>query len=180
MRTAMMASQALDDASRWLMGQMPQMRAVMARHLVKRAAFGELLEAADLRHVKLGVGHLAVIVELDGDLGVAFDAGYRIDGDALHAAPSKSPTTEAEFWFFFSFFSGFSSLNFRRFGRAARGEQVARPNAFWMALGPPAADRPGHSGEIHLDEVVRRPRLLQQRGTPVGGNAAFCASAPST
>ena len=30
MRTAMMASQALDEASRWLTGQMPQMRAVMA------------------------------------------------------------------------------------------------------------------------------------------------------
>ena len=30
MRTAMMASQAFDDASRWLTGQMPQMRAVMA------------------------------------------------------------------------------------------------------------------------------------------------------
>ena len=29
MRTAMMASQALDEASRWLTGQMPQMRAVI-------------------------------------------------------------------------------------------------------------------------------------------------------
>ena len=30
MRTAMMASQALEEASRWLTGQMPQMRDVMA------------------------------------------------------------------------------------------------------------------------------------------------------
>ena len=29
MRTAMISSQALDEASRWLTGQMPQMRAVM-------------------------------------------------------------------------------------------------------------------------------------------------------
>ena len=27
---------------------------------------------------------LPVIVKMDGDLGVAFDAGYRIDGDAFH------------------------------------------------------------------------------------------------
>ena len=30
MRTLMMASQALTEASRWLIGQMPQMRAVIA------------------------------------------------------------------------------------------------------------------------------------------------------
>ena len=29
MRTAMIASQAFDEASRWLTGQMPQMRAVI-------------------------------------------------------------------------------------------------------------------------------------------------------
>ena len=44
------------------------------RHLVKRPAFGELLEAAHLGDVELRVGDLARVVEIDRDLGVAFDA----------------------------------------------------------------------------------------------------------
>ena len=55
-----------------------------ARHLVERAAFGELLEAADLGHLKLGIRDLAGVVELNRDLGMAFDAAYRLNCDALH------------------------------------------------------------------------------------------------
>ena len=75
MRTAMMASQAFEEASRWLTGQMPQMRAVMDGHLVERPALGEFLEAAHLGHVQLRAVDLALVVELDRDFGVAFDAG---------------------------------------------------------------------------------------------------------
>ena len=62
---------------------MPQMRAVMPGHLPKAAAFAELLKAAELDHVKTRVGHLAIVVQLDRDLGVAFDAGDRVDRDRL-------------------------------------------------------------------------------------------------
>jgi len=54
-------------------------------HLVERPAFGELLEAANLRDMKLGARHLAVFAEMNRDLGMAFDASYRIDRDAFHA-----------------------------------------------------------------------------------------------
>ena len=58
----MMASHAFTEASRWLTGQMPQMRAVMAGHLVVRTAFDELLEAAHLGDVELSGRHLPVVV----------------------------------------------------------------------------------------------------------------------
>ena len=51
------------------------------RHLVERAALAELLEAAELGDVEVGVGDLAGVVEVDGDLGVALDAGDRVDDD---------------------------------------------------------------------------------------------------
>src|ERR1017187_7360778 len=54
------------------------------RHLVKRAALGELLETADLRHLEPRVGDVAGVVQLDGDLGVAFNAAHRLDRNALH------------------------------------------------------------------------------------------------
>ncbi len=62
-----------------------------AGHLVKRAAFTELLKAAHLGDVKVRVLDLALGVELDGDLAVAFEAGYGIDGDGLgHDSGSKA------------------------------------------------------------------------------------------
>ena len=54
-----------------------------AGHLVERPAFGEFLEAAHLGHVKVCVFHLALGVQLDGDLAVSFKAGDGIDGDGL-------------------------------------------------------------------------------------------------
>src|SRR5664279_5990036 len=55
-----------------------------SRHFVERPAFGELLETAYLRHLELRIGNIAGVVQLDGDLGVAFDAAHRLDRNALH------------------------------------------------------------------------------------------------
>ena len=44
-------------------------------------ALDEALEAAELDDVEAGLGHLAGVVELDGDLAVALDPGDRFDGD---------------------------------------------------------------------------------------------------
>jgi len=82
-RTAMMASQAFTEASRWLTGQMPQMRAVMDASR-SRAGLGELLEAADLGHVELRSRDLPLVVEPDRDLGVALDPRDGVDRDLLH------------------------------------------------------------------------------------------------
>ena len=57
-----------------------------AGHLVERPALGETLKAAHLGDVKVRVLDLALAVELDGDLAVAFQARYRIDGDGLGLA----------------------------------------------------------------------------------------------
>ena len=61
------------------------------RHLVERPAFAELLEAAHLRHVKLRAGDAALVVEIDGDLGVSLDAGHDVDGNLLHDRFSQRP-----------------------------------------------------------------------------------------
>jgi hypothetical protein len=52
------------------------------RHLVKRAPFAQFLEAAKLRHVKAGFLDPAVLIQLERNLGMAFDARNRIDDDA--------------------------------------------------------------------------------------------------
>jgi hypothetical protein len=58
-----------------------------AGHLVERPALGELLKAAHLGDVEVRVLHLALVVELDGDLAVAFEARNGIDGDGLAHDP---------------------------------------------------------------------------------------------
>src|ERR1035441_215494 len=58
-------------------------------HLIKRAAFGKLLEAAHLGHVKMGVGDVPGIVQIDIDFGVPFDASDGIDDKFSHG---RSPT----------------------------------------------------------------------------------------
>ena len=55
-----------------------------ARHLVKGMTLSELLETTHLGDVKFGVGDVSLIVKLDRDLGVSFDAAHGFDGDALH------------------------------------------------------------------------------------------------
>ncbi len=60
------------------------------RHLVDRTTLGDPLEAPELGHVELGVDHLARVVEVNGDLGVAFDPGDRVDDDRLcHGWPQR-------------------------------------------------------------------------------------------
>jgi hypothetical protein len=56
--TAIRSSPALEEAMRWLAGQIPQMRAVMAGISVDGPPLAELLEAAELGHVEARVGHL--------------------------------------------------------------------------------------------------------------------------
>ncbi len=63
-----------------------------AGHLVERPALGEALKAAHLGDVEMRVLHFALVVELDGDLAVAFQARYWIDGDGLaHRTPAQAP-----------------------------------------------------------------------------------------
>jgi len=50
------------------------------RHFVIGTAFAEFLEAAELRDVKVRTGNFAVIIDLQSDFGVAFDARDRVDG----------------------------------------------------------------------------------------------------
>ena len=50
-------------------------------HLVERPAFGELLEAAHLGDMEMRVGDAALVIQVDVDLGVAFDAGDGVDGE---------------------------------------------------------------------------------------------------
>ena len=62
-----------------------------AGHLVKGTAFGELLKAAHLGDVEVGVLHFALVVEVNGDLAVAFQARDGIDRNGLaHDLSSKT------------------------------------------------------------------------------------------
>ncbi len=50
----------------------------------------EALEAAQFGDLEIGVGDLALVVQEDLDLAVAFQAGDRVNCDALHALSSSS------------------------------------------------------------------------------------------
>ncbi len=52
-----------------------------AGHLPKAAAFAELLEAAELGDMEAGIRHLTGIIQMNRDLGVAFDTGDGINHD---------------------------------------------------------------------------------------------------
>ena len=52
------------------------------RHVLGRAALGELLEAAQLGNLEVGPIDVALVVEDDVDLAVAFQPGDRINGDS--------------------------------------------------------------------------------------------------
>ena len=67
------------------------------RHLVKWPAFAQLLEAAELGDVKAGVLNPSVFVQVERDLGMAFDARHRIDDDGaalLHEFSSLASSCE--------------------------------------------------------------------------------------
>ena len=57
-----------------------------ARHFGEGPAFAELLEAAELDHVEARVGHVAIVIELERDLGVPLDAGHGLDFDPFRHA----------------------------------------------------------------------------------------------
>jgi len=61
-----------------------------AGHLIERPAFGELLKATHLRDVEMRVLDLALIVEHDGDLAVAFQ---RVTGSIVMVCVIKTAPT---------------------------------------------------------------------------------------
>ncbi len=61
-----------------------------AGHFEDGPSSAELLESPELGDVEPSVGHLAGLVEVDRDLGVAFDAGHRVDGhEVMHRVSSS-------------------------------------------------------------------------------------------
>jgi len=54
-----------------------------ARHLVKGPAFAKFFETANLRDVKVRVVDETMLIELDRDLGVSFDARNRVNDNVL-------------------------------------------------------------------------------------------------
>ena len=54
------------------------------RHVLGRPAHAELLEAAKLGNLQIGVGHVALVVQEDVDLAVTFQPGDGINGNTLH------------------------------------------------------------------------------------------------
>ena len=60
------------------------------RHFEEHAPVAELLEAAELVHVQVGVLHLAGVVDVDRDTRMTLDAGYGLDGYLLrHEIPPQ-------------------------------------------------------------------------------------------
>jgi hypothetical protein len=55
-------------------------------HLLNRPALAELLEAAKLGDLEVGIGNITVVVEKDLNLAVPFKPGYRVNCDLLHPA----------------------------------------------------------------------------------------------
>src|ERR1035438_451548 len=51
------------------------------RHVLRWATEGKDLEAAQFEHLKVGAFDVALVIEKDVDLAVAFEAGDWIDGD---------------------------------------------------------------------------------------------------
>jgi hypothetical protein len=60
-------------------------------HLPEGPPLAELLEPAKLGDVEARLHHVARVVQVEGDLGVAFDARDRVDDDALgHGFPIRT------------------------------------------------------------------------------------------
>src|SRR4029078_750326 len=50
-------------------------------HLRERATFTELFETTELRYMEASVFDMALLVEMNGDLGVALNSSYRVNYD---------------------------------------------------------------------------------------------------
>src|SRR5579872_3931858 len=61
-------------------------------HLLKRTPFADFLESSKLGHVKLSGLHTASVIELNGDLGVSFQACHRLNEDLSTHAPNFLPS----------------------------------------------------------------------------------------
>ena len=59
------------------------------RHVLGRPAHAELLEAAKLRNLQIGVRHVPLLVEENVDLAVAFEPGNGINRNAFHDRNSR-------------------------------------------------------------------------------------------
>src|ERR1039458_1460790 len=55
------------------------------RHILRRAAEGEHLEAAQFRDLQIGAFHIALVIEEDVDLTMALQACDRVNGEAATA-----------------------------------------------------------------------------------------------
>src|ERR1700735_1581723 len=54
------------------------------RHFIEWPPLAEFLEPAELSDMEGGVHDVAIVIEVDGDLRVALDAGDRVDNDGRH------------------------------------------------------------------------------------------------
>ena len=97
------------------------------RHVLRRPAEAEDLEAAQLGHLQVGALHVALVVEEDVDLAVAFEPGDGVDGDA---APGRLVGgVGAEVALVESLLGGWDSYHFPLAGRFTlrRSRLLARP-----------------------------------------------------
>ena len=86
-----MRSPALAEASRWLTGQMPQIRAVMPAISQSGRPSQNFSKPRNSVTWNRASVTWPGVVQVDGDLGVAFDPGDRVDHDSLrHAIPLMS------------------------------------------------------------------------------------------
>jgi hypothetical protein len=65
----------------WLTGADAADARHQSGHFVEATTFAELLEAAKLGGVEAGGVHCSLVIEVDGDLGVAFDPRDRINNN---------------------------------------------------------------------------------------------------
>ena len=73
----------------WASGQTPQMRAVRFGMSSAWRPTQNFSKAAEFRDLHVGVGHVALLVEEDVDLAVAFQPRNGVDGDAFHELISR-------------------------------------------------------------------------------------------
>ena len=53
-----------------------------AGHFPKGTSFAKFFKAAKLGHMKAGIGHLTLVIQLDGDFGMPFDPRDRVYSDS--------------------------------------------------------------------------------------------------
>ncbi len=122
-----------------------------AGHLVEWTALGESLESTHLGYMKVRVFNFALRVQLDRDLAMSFEAGYRIDRDGLahYRTPWGSGSKAGE------------GRNIQRLTGDQRRQRCVECIGRWRAAG---------KEDIHLHKFVDRSYDLQQLGHHDAGN----------